>query len=205
METVFAVMNTDQVNRQGTRFLGRVLAESIETLVESCVRRGLPVGAPSYKAHDRHRLNGWAVGTELFVAGDMTRHVGDILFSETDHDRAQLEALCARYWQAYEAESLAPFREELDGRLSNVSLEGARYVMTEAASVIRPGLAAELYPEFLASGGAHVDKDGLVDVKAFLGSVTEVHSGVFHDRERDLLLFAHPSLRRSLSRRNALN
>lgn len=205
METMFAVMNTDRINRQGTRFPGRVLAQSIETLVAACLRRGLPIGTPSHNAHDVHRPIGWSVGTELYLTADMTRQIGDILMVETHAERAQLQDLCDRYWEAYHMESVAPYRSELEAQLQGVDLCGAQFVRAEAASVIRSGLAAEIYPQYFTINAGAVDKDGLVDMTAFLGAVTELDSGVFHDRERDLLLFAHPSFRRSLSRRNQLN
>lgn len=204
MKTVFAVMNTDRINRHGIRFPNRVMAESIETLLASCIRRNLPVGTPTHKAHDRHRPIGWAVGTELHLAADMTRQIGEIRLVETPAERAQLEALCDLYWEAYHRESVAPYRADLEMRLQGVSLTDAEFLMTEAASVVRPGLAAEIYPRYFG-GGVGVDKDGLVDMTDFLETVTELDSGVFHDRERDLILFAHPSFRRNLSRLNFLN
>lgn len=205
MQKAFAVMNTDLVNRQGIRFPNHVMAESIETLLASCVRRGLPVGTPTHNAHDVHRLIGWSVGTELHLAADMTRHIGEIFLVETPDERAQLETLCDLYWTAYHRESVAPHRAELEKRLKDVSLQDAQFLMTEAASVIRSGLAVEIYPQYFGVESDSVDKDGLVDVTRFLEAVTELDSGVFHDRERDLILFAHPSFRRSLSRRNHLN
>lgn len=205
MDKMFAVMNTDRINRQGIRIPNHVMAESIETLLASCVRRGLPVGTPSHNAHDRHRPIGWSVGTELYLAADMTRQIGDIFLVETPAERSELETLCDLYWDAHHRESVAPYRAELETRLEGVNLTGAEFLMTEAASVVRSGLAAEIYPQYFGSGAGGVDKDGLVDMTSFLESVTEVESGVFHDRERDLILFAHPSFRRSLSRRNHLN
>jgi hypothetical protein len=50
-----------------------------------------------------------------------------------------------------------------------------------------------------------VDKDGLVDYSALLARTRQVEPGVFHEPRQDLLLFAHPYFRRSLSRANSLN
>jgi hypothetical protein len=50
-----------------------------------------------------------------------------------------------------------------------------------------------------------VDKDGLVDYGELLARTRQVEPGVFHEPKQDLLLFAHPYCRRSLSRANSLN
>lgn len=50
-----------------------------------------------------------------------------------------------------------------------------------------------------------IDKDGLVDYRYLRSRYPELRPGIFHDTEKDVMLFAHPYLRRSLSRLNVLN
>jgi hypothetical protein len=75
----------------------------------------------------------------------------------------------------------------------------------EAAVAKSPGVAANLYPNLFKPGLANVDKDGLTDYHALLERMQQVQPGVFHDRDRDLLVFAHRFFRRSLSHWNKIN
>lgn len=160
---------------------------------------------PSNISHDRHRVAGWATTSEVHLASDMTRQLGGLWRSETVAERETVHTVVEGFWRAYHAAQTDPFKETLHGRLDGLDLTGAQYLSTEAATILRPGIAMELYPQFFDTGRSFVDKDGLVDLAYLLEATTELFPGVFHDRSRDLVLFAHPSFRRSQSRGNSLN
>lgn len=160
---------------------------------------------PSNISHDRHRVAGWATTSEVHLASDMTRQLGGFWRSETAAERETVHTVVEGFWRAYHATQTDPFKEALHGRLDGLDLTGAQYLSTEAATILRPGIAMELYPQFFDTGRSFVDKDGLVDLAYLLEATTELFPGVFHDRSRDLVLFAHPSFRRSQSRGNSLN
>lgn len=75
----------------------------------------------------------------------------------------------------------------------------------EGAVVHRAGIASELYPHLFVPGVGLVDKDGLTDYRDLVAHMKQIQPGVFHDGDRDVLLFAHRFFRRSLSHRNKLN
>lgn len=205
MKQAFGVLNTDRVNRQNMRIAPSGLAEAMETMVTAAAERGLPAGTPSHISHDRHRLYGWMTSSELHIASDMTRQLGDVYEVETAEEKADLASLAETYWAAVHAGQVAPYRQALEARMGDVDLKDVRLVSTGAACLSRVGLAAELYPHFFQPGMASVDKDGLVDVGVLLETTTQVLPGVFHDKKRDLLLFAHRFFRRSQSHANNLN
>lgn len=205
MKQAFGVLNTDRVNRQNMRIAPSGLAEAMETMVIAAVKRGLPAGAPSHISHDRHRLYGWMTSSELHIASDMTRQLGGVYEVETADEKASLASLAETYWAAFHAGQVAPYREALEARAGGADLTDVRHISTEAACLSRIGLAEQLYPHFFRPGLASVDKDGLVDVGVLLETTTQVLPGVFHDKERDLLLFAHRFFRRSQSHANNLN
>lgn len=163
----------------------------------------LPAGTPTHMQHDMHRLIGWTYTLGHLIDGSMVRAIGVTSVAETDQEKADLAARTARYWDWLLESDGGELRTELSQRLAPLSLEGATFSRVEAYAVSRPGLAAELYPEFFA--GNAVDKDGLTDYRTLTGRLKRIQPGVFEDSERGLLLFAHRYFRRSLSHRNKLN
>jgi hypothetical protein len=120
-------------------------------------------------------------------------------------DFGSYSAWAEAYWEQYHREGAEPFRGELIARVAPADHGNARFLQMEAIVVARPGIAAELYPDLFTPGVGLVDKDGLADYRDLLRRMKQVQPGVFHDPARDLLLFAHRFLRRSLSDRNKLN
>lgn len=162
-------------------------------------------GMPSNIAHDMHRLIGWTCPLGLYIDGRMVRVLGAVDEAVTDEEKADLSARGEAYWAAHHRDGAAPFRADLVSRLGSVDLQQAEYIQLEAVVAKRIGLAAELYPNLFTPGVGYVDKDGLVDYRKLVNRMEQIQLGVFHDHERDLLLFAHRFYRRSLSHRNKLN
>jgi hypothetical protein len=170
-----------------------------------CLERDIAPGMPSNIAHDMHRLIGWTRPMGLYIDGRMVRVLGAIEEAETEDEKAELHARGETYWKEHHRESSEPFRKELITRLNSVDLANVEFIRLEAVAAKRIGLASALYPDLFTPDSGHVDKDGLVSYRELQKRMKQIHPGVFHDRERDLLLFAHRFYRRSLSHRNKLN
>jgi hypothetical protein len=199
------VFNTDQVKLDRMRFPASELMRADQNHHRECLRRGVGLGMPVHMQHDMHRLIGWSRPLGLYADSEMVRVLGLIEEPETEQEKAELQARAAAYWEQYHCEGAEPYRDELIARVAPADLGNACFLKMEAVVVERLGIAAELYPDLFTPGLDSVDKDGLADYHDLLRRMKQVQPGVFHDRDRDLLLFAHRFFRRSLSHRNKLN
>ncbi|PZQ57779.1 MAG: hypothetical protein DI570_19605 [Phenylobacterium zucineum] len=205
MARMYGIANTDQVNRQDMVIPVHVLTASLETHVATCIRRGLPIGTPFHLSHDMHRPVGWSDSSMIHLGPDMARQLVVFDRPESEAHKAEYETLRTAYWRHHHHDQVEPFAAELSKRLAPADLTAVEYLSCEAPAFRRVGLAQELYPDLFRPGQGAVDKDGLVYVAALRARMSEVLPGVFHDRDRDILLFAHRFFRRSLSHANSLN
>ncbi|MDO9474334.1 MAG: hypothetical protein Q7J28_14875 [Caulobacter sp.] len=205
MKSAFAVLNTDQLNRQNLFIPASTLIEALESHVAQCAHRGMPVGTPMHLSHDVHRPVGWSISAAVHLGSDMARQLGVLCLPESPEEYEALDRLREAYWRHYHHDAVEPYVAELAARLLPADVTEAKWMRAEAPALVRPGLAAEVYPEFFKSEGGLVDKDGLVDYAALQSRMKEVVPGVFHDPDRNLVLFAHRFFRRNLSHANALN
>lgn len=205
MELKFGIFNTDQVNRAGFFFSAARLMEAEERHHRERHAKGLPVGAPSYIQHDMHRPLGWSQTLGLMVDSAMVSVRGVMAAAETEEEKAELEALLSRYWEIFHLDGMDSFKGELVEKLRPVTLSNATYLRVEGFVVSQPRLAAEIYPELFCETSSLVDKDGLTDYCALMERTEQIQPGVFYDSQRDLVIFAHRFLRRSLSHLNKLN
>jgi hypothetical protein len=200
-----AVLVTDQLSRQNSRLPLMSLVQAIEAPLEKAVEWGIDPGMPVNIDHDSCRRIGWSAPRGVYLARDMARLIGRQIFAENEEDHQLIDRLTDNFRRLTQAASIEPYAEALAERVSAVAGEVTGWWHREAAAVRMPGIAAAHYPDLFTIGTSYVDKDGLVDVSHLRARTREVEPGVFHDLERDLLLFAHPFFRRSLSRDNSLN
>lgn len=205
MEISPAVFATDQVNRDRMRIPASELMRAYQRDVEKSIRTGIALGLPMHMQHDMHRLVGWSRPLGLYVDSSMVRVLGQFEKPILDDEKANLDAMVEKYWARHHSEGAEPYGNELMARLAPANLDAARLLTMEAVVVSRAGIAAELYPNLFTPGHDLVDKDGLADYRDLLHRTKQIQPGVFHDPERDVLLFAHRFFRRSLSHRNKLN
>lgn len=198
------VFNTDQVNRSKMRFPASELMRAHQNHRRECQARGVRCGTPCNLQHDMHRLIGWSCELGLYLDSEMVRVLGQIEEPENETERAQLRSIAESYWTAFH-HGAVPLQAEILKRAEIAESLGARSLQLEAAVVEKQGIAATLYPELFIPGVGKVDKDGLADYRDVIDRMTEIQPGIFHDTDRDLLLFAHRFFRRSLSHRNKLN
>jgi hypothetical protein len=199
------VFNTDQVNRDRMRCPASELMKAEEHHQRACQSRGRQPGLPVHMQHDMHRLIGWTRPLGLYADSLMVRVLGLVEEPETEQEVAELKARADEYWDVHHRDGCASYQNELRTRVAPADLTDARFLQMEAAVVARVGVAAELYPDLFKPGVGSVDKDGLTDYREVLRRMKQVQPGVFHDTDRNLLLFAHKFFRRSLSHRNKLN
>lgn len=179
--------------------------EAYERAWREKVQNGKVFGLPSNMQHDMHRLIGWSYTLGLHIDSAMVRTVGELAMPETEAENAQLVHVARIFWHEVHDHGTADFRNELVARASPIIPANARALCREAATMIHSNVAADLYPEFFLAGQGFVDKDGLVDYRELLQRTKLIQPGVFHEPKRDLLLYAHPFYRRSLSHINKLN
>jgi len=200
-----AIFVTDELNRQNMILPLGGLVTSIESHLAGCIKAGLPAGMPSHLAHDQCRPVGWSIPHGVYIAKDKARQVGQFWIPESDEEWAPIKALIAECRRSHVLAKTEPYLEALEKRLAALPVENATLWHGEATGAYAPNLAASLVPELFAPEGGLVDKDGLTDYAALLTRTRQIEPGVFHDARHDVLLFAHPYFRRSLSRRNSLN
>lgn len=205
MKPELGIIATDQVDLRGTCIPATELMGAEERARHAVLEGGLPPGHPMHIQHDLHRPIGWGRVLGHLIDGAMVRTIGLMNQVETDEEKADLAKWSAVFWQHHHHVGKESLRDELSKRVEPASLQGATYHRLEAYTVARPGLAAELYPELFDLTSELVDKDGLTDYRVLVTRMERLQPGVFLDRKRGLVLFAHRFFRRSLSHLNALN
>ncbi|WP_152647917.1 hypothetical protein [Rhodopseudomonas palustris] len=172
---------------------------------KDCLRHGGALGLPANMQHDMDRLIGWSRPLGLYIDSEMVRVLGLIEEPQTEQEKEVLAARAQAHWGRHHREGTEEYREELIARVAPADISDAHFLRIEAAVVKRKGIASDLYPDLFDPRTGSVDKDGLVDYRELLERLDPVQPGVFHDRSRQLLLFAHRFFRRSLSHSNKLN
>ena len=205
MKRQLGIFASDQVNRQHSRITAAALMAAEENGRIERLKQGLPAGLPTHIQHDMHRLIGWSHVLGHLIDGSMVRTIGLMEFAESDEEKAALKEQTDRFWALHHEDGMEEFKAELVEKVQPVSLEESKYLRIEAFVVSKPGLAAELYPELFDLKSDAVDKDGLTDYRVLTQRMEMLHPGVFLDKEKGLVVFAHRFFRRSLSHKNKLN
>lgn len=205
MKIETAITVTDAINLQLSQLALSGIVRAMETPLTVSIEHQMSYGMPVNIAHDQCRPIGWSVPRGVYLAKDMARQLSLILSPESVEDRAAINAMLMRFAHVTQRLQVEPYRDELQARIAAFSNGQSKLLYSGAAAAVEPDLAVRMFPEFFETGRPHVDKDGLVDLSFLTSRTRELQPGVFHEIERDVLLFAHPFFRRSLSRRNGLN
>lgn len=177
----------------------------VEKPLDLAVAWGITPGMPINVNHDSCRRIGWSEPCGVYLAADMARLIGRHFFAQSETEHQFIDVLTDNFRRHSQAALIEPYADVLATRVASAASEITGWWHREAAAVRMSGIAATLFPDLFAIGSEHVDKDGLVSVAHLRRRTREIEPGVFHEPDRDLLLFAHPFLRRSLSRDNSLN
>jgi hypothetical protein len=187
MHELAGVLSSDSITRNMTRFeassLYRALADRVNT------------GIPTLMSHDSHRLIGWTVPTAVSFQSGLTRLHGATLLPETDDERDMLDRTYQGHVRRRTEEATGPYIDALRAAVA-LHLDGTEKPHECAATaLLGPNLARRVASDIFAQE----DDDGLVPIT----DLRAVQAGVF--ALGDIVLFAHPFFRRSLSRWNNLN
>lgn len=186
-------MNSDEINRKRIRFTVGALHDAA---FESS-RHGIP----ALVGHDALRPIGWIFPYGLYLEPGLTRLVGEQQLAENDVDFDKI-------YEAYRVDvhnrfydECAPHRVELNELLKENQSENNKYHGMGCAACIDDNIVDRIYP-FLKEWE---DKDHLIPLSKLLTVFEYLGQGVFKDKTRNLTIFCHPFLRRSLSRLNNVN
>jgi hypothetical protein len=204
MRLLYVVFNSDEVNRLNMRVTAEALAGSIETNLLFALASSLPPGLPTHLSHDLHRLIGWSWPAGILIKQNVAYQVGFTRVPASDEEAQALRTIQHRYLSVHIENDAVPYEAALRARIAPHG-DVASLHHCAACVLIASGLASSLYPRLFSENSDLVDKDRLTDYRALLALCSEIYPGVFHDKERNLLLFAHSFFRRNLSRMNNLN
>ena len=199
------VILTDGINRKNELLELSAMIGSVEAQVSASIGSGITNGMPVNISHDKCRPIGWCVPMGVYIAKDMGRQLAKFMFPTTDTEKQQLERLIGKFDRNYQQEGIESFADELKARLQGLEIECVKFWKGEAVAAYGDRLAADVFPEFFSANSPYTDKDGLVDYDELLSKTTQIQPGVFHEPNRDFLVFAHRFFRRSLSHKNSLN
>jgi len=205
MDTMIATANTDSVNRSNMVFPADALAKSIERHINEKTAEGIEFGMVSLVSHDHMRPIGWNIPLGLHLSGTIARQATLIQIAETTEELKSIAAAAHRAEGARLLELIAERGDTFRQRLGALA-DGADYQSVGTALALdAPGLVAKLYPDLFDEASAYVDKDGLVSLAELVSRFEITAPGIFKDRERNVLVYAHQYFRRSLAPMNTLN
>lgn len=198
---------TDQVGRTGTRIPASVLMKAEETHLGYVAKQNLPRGYPVNLQHDMTRLAGWSSILGHLIDSNMVQVIGVIEVPENSDEWIKLKSIAELYWMDHHLSGNEEFKLELSQKVYPELLceANTHYYRVESFMAVSENLAARLYPDLFSRSSEYVDKDGLTDYRYLLERLKVIQPGVFLDKDRQILLFAHRFFRRSLSHRNKLN
>jgi hypothetical protein len=187
MKELVGVLNSDSLNRSGTRFTVSALVAGLWATHD--------VGMPLLISHDFQRPIGWQYPFAIHFEPGLTRLAGLGLMVDNDAEADQLSNALSSHLIRELGKHEADITELRS--LLGEQLRGGEKIVPgkEALAFMEPGLCERMFPDVFA----HVDKDGLVPLK----DLDAIGPGVF--RIGKLAIFAHSFFRRSLSRLNTLN
>lgn len=187
MKQYLTVTNSDRLNRYNMKFTVAAL--------ESALAKSWELGIPTHLGHDLHRLIAWSRGLGVHLEPGLARLTGITFLPEDDTEREHVCSMANQHRAVRIRKTVEPHLPELEKRLGKHLTGSHRACDLDCAALRENELAVRMFPELFAQR----DKDGLIPI----GQLTPIAPGVFG---RDgLVLFAHPFLRRSLSRLNSLN
>ncbi len=187
MRELVGVLSSDSITRNMTRFEPGSLYLALADLVAT--------GIPTLVSHDSHRLIGWTVPTAVSFQPGLTRLHGTGLLPENDDELDRLDRAYQRHVKRRTDEATGPFIDALRAAVAP-HLDGSEKPHECAATAL---LGSNLARRVASAIFAQEDEDGLVPIT----NLRAVQPGVF--ALGDIVLFAHPFFRRSLSRWNNLN
>lgn len=187
VEKLFCVYTSDAMALDGTISPASTLACALERIWDS--------GVPSCIGHDLHRSFGWSRPLGLYFEPGLTRLFGITYVAETQSESNWISNEVYNSINLRIQRDCYPHADELRRRIADRLTGEEKILECSGTALIRSNLAVEVFSRIFAQK----DNDGLIP----LASLEYLGDGVF--RSGELLLYAHPYFRRSLSRLNNAN
>lgn len=185
--TNIGVLSSDSVTRNHTKFTVGALHHGLLDVWRQ--------GIPQLISHDAHRPVGWIRALGLHFEPGLARLLGIHQIAETEEERQSFEKAYTAYRAHITVRETARDLPALRAALAD-NLDGSELPHYQSgAMLIGTNLARRAFSKLFAQE----DKDGLVPLK----ELAPIWPGMY--RFGDLVVFAHPYFRRSLSRLNNLN
>jgi hypothetical protein len=191
MNYISGVFGTDGWNKNDCYVTVGAIAGA---LWDGCVH-----GMPTHLSYDMLRLAGWCRPVAVYLEPGLTRLMGMGELPETEEERRELK----KWRHAAEHRQFQHCYEENDHLrqvLSDFISERTYHICpggSGSVALFETDLATQVFPEIFKICAE--DRNGLVP----LSCLNPIGEGVFQVGE--LILYAHPFLRRSFSRHNNLN
>lgn len=193
MKQLLAILNSDAVNRYGMQF-------PIDTL-ENILNQNWITGVPTHIGHDIHRPIGWTRPIGLYFEPGLSRLVGIRLIPETNKEQDYLYLNHQIYINNWHAKRCAQYLNDLKNILGNYLTGKDTFIYANCVAIWNSKLAMKVFPNVFQKQ----DKKGLIPLNIILEYFTPIGPGIFKHKGKELVLFAHPYFRKSLSRFNNYN
>lgn len=181
------VLSSDSVTRNHTKFTVGALHHGLIDMW----RRGIP----QLLSHDAHRPVGWTRALGLHFEPGLVRLLGIHQIAETEGEFQSFGEVYTAYRAHITAQETEPDLPTLRAALA-AHLDGSERPHYQSGTML---VGTNLARRALSKLFDQEDKDGLITLK----ELTPIWPGIY--RFGNLVLFAHPYFRRSLSRFNNLN
>ena len=190
MHRYLAVLNGDNINRDGYRF-------SIGAL-EGALYKNFVVGVPSLLAHDSHKPIGWNYPIGLYFEPKITKLIGEFQLPESSDDQSIINSAFQNVFLKRNIEACEPHIKDFSKLLgANTNNEG-KCLYNGCVTYLKKDIVGKFYPEL----ESYKDKDGLIYLDKLLIEFDYLSQGVFKDKNNDIAIFCHSYFRRNLSHQN---
>ena len=191
MEKLYAILNTDEINKYNQKFT--------ITSLNLALKDNFEVGAPQCLSHDRLRPAGWILPFGLYFEPNLCLLLGTSFLPKNEEEQQEIVRLHQSALVRQHSEMCEPHLSQFKKMLETDSLENVIYASCVANQ--REGIVKEYFPKLYD----HTDKDGLFPLSLILDDFEYLGQGVFKCRATNLAIFTHPYFRKSQSRFNNFN
>lgn len=169
------------------------------SVLESVLNQCGDLGLPSAIGHDIHRIYGWSKPLSLLTADNRILLSGIISIPENDADRNTVIEAFRKFESQQYIEDFQPTELEFRKILDSALTEDGKALISSCNCFYDIDIVNRIFPQVFKEA----DEDGLVSLKTLKSDFKYVGQGAY--RQGELVIFAHPYFRRSLSRHNSHN
>lgn len=189
----FAIFNSDQVSKDGTRFHVNALEDGIW--------QASVYGIPSNLSHDLHKPVGWSYAKGLYFEHKLTLTIGYFLIGENSSDFKKIKAARKVFFTNMIVKSIEPFQDAFIAELGKLfDASKGELFYNNLVLYHQKDILFNTFPKI--SQAIKNDKDSLIDINLLLEDFEYLGYGVFKEKTSNKTVLAHPYFRKSLSHFN---